>query len=1303
MIADFMSVQLLLDELHRLCAAPGDLLPEPRVTFRDYVAAEQRLRGRRAYRRARDYWWRRIDDLPPAPKLPMRADPVRRGHAEFRRWQTRLEPGRWRRLQELTASQGLTASGAVLAAYAETIGRWAAQDAFTLAVTVLNRLPVHEDVDRLVGDFSSVDLLEVRPRAADTFGDSARALQQQLWADMDHRACSGVEVLRELGSRRGRAEALMPIVFTSAIALDNREPEFWQDATLVHGLTQTPQVWIDCQALIANGALNVNWDVRAGIFPDGLVDDMFAAFEQLLHGLADDAGHWDRPALLPLPADQAERRRAANATGAPDLPAHRLLHEPLVRQALRTPDRPAVAGSWGTLTYDAVLRRAIGLALEIEETGAPVAVICDRGPDQLIGVLGVLLAGAPYLPVDTNQPAERRDRMLADAGVRIVLTQAHLREGLPWPGGVRLIAIDEPAGRDAAVDPASYCREALARPNPELAYVIYTSGSTGSPKGVQISHRSALNTVEDMNRRFQVGTGDRILGLANLGFDLSVYDMFGPLAAGGCLVVPDHDQRGMPSHWADLIAQHRVTLWNSVPAHLQMMTDFLPTAPDADVSSLRLALLSGDWIPVNLPSRIRRFVPGLELISLGGATEGSIWSICYPIGEVGEGWRSIPYGKALANQRMYVLDRRWQDCPDGVPGEICIGGAGVAEGYLGDPERTAERFVEHPRTGERLYRTGDLGRYLPDGNIEFLGRDDNQVKIRGHRIELAEVEAALVADPQVANAAVVVDGDSTSDRRLVAFVEPATHADPGAREPAAGVADVAALAADQGRAGVDRAEYVAYLRRLDDIALLCMLQTFQRDGLFAGREDSHGLDEIIARTGAPHRHHRVVRRWVRALAGHGLLTDESDGRYRATRQVRQAEIDEGWREADELVGRLEPASAKVHDYFKTCTRSLPEVLRSDGADAVQLLFPEGRVDIGESLYNVTLFNRWANTILAAEVAAIAGTTAKPLRVLEVGAGVGGTSMEVIPALAEFDVEYTFTDLSQFFLNKARETFGHYPWVGYATLNINEDFRAQGFAPNSYDVIVLGDVFHATTNVRHTLTALRELLAPGGWLLFAEMTRDHYQIMTSMELMLVDDRAEDFTDLRRGRDQTFVPHRDWVELLGDDLVLALPEEGDVFTDVGLFVYASQVKTDRVPLRPQQITEAATRRLPAVMVPGVVQILDRLPTTANGKIDRDRLLRLIPRSTSMAEPAADEPADDLERRLAELWTRVLNRPAVGRSAGFYELGGDSLLASQLAGRMIEQVPEAAPLSFNVLLRVLLEGPSVMELATQLRDGP
>jgi pyochelin synthetase len=868
-------------------------------------------------------------------------------------------------------------------------------------------------------------------------------------------------------------------------------------------------VWIDCQALVANGSLMVNWDVREGVFPDGLIDDMFAAFEQLLHSLADGGDSWDWQGLPPLPAAQAERRRAANATAAAGLPAQRLLHEPVVQQALRMLERPAVAGSWGSLTYDTVLRRAAGLAAELTDRGAgpstPIAVIADRGPGQLVGVLGVLLAGAPYLPIDTNQPAVRRDRMLADAGVTTVVTQEHLRDGMSWSDVLGVVAIDESVGAGTDVDLASFCRAALARHTSDIAYVIYTSGSTGSPKGVQISHRGALNTIEDVNRRFGVGADDKILGLTNLGFDLSVYDMFGPLAVGGCLVVPDHDQRCLPGHWAALIAQHRVTLWNSVPAHLQMMADFLSTSPAADISSLRLALLSGDWIPVNLPERIRRFVPDLELISLGGATEGSIWSIFYPIGAVDEQWRSIPYGKPLANQHMYVLDQRWQECPDGVTGEIYIGGAGVAEGYLCDPVRTAERFVAHPRTAERLYRTGDLGRYLPDGNIEFLagrttrsrsGASDRARRDRGgtgRRIagrQCGRDHRRRLADRSTAGGL----------RRARRSGRPGRHR--GRRGSGQG--------GHHGRRAEHRGRRSHGVRRLPPPAGRHRVAVHAADvparrpvpapagHPLAGTDPGTDQGTGTASSGGAALGRGAGRPRPADRGGHRPL---SRGSPRRTGR-RRGGLARGGRPGRPPGSGLGEGPRLLQGVHRQSAGGPPQRGRRRGAVAV----PRGTRGHRRVAVQRDALQPLGNSILAEAVATIARTTAKPFRVLEVGAGVGGTSMDVIPALAEFDVEYVFTDLSQFFLNRAKETFGKFPWVRYATLDIDTDFRVQGFSPNSFDAVIMGDVFHATKHVGRTLEVLRELLAPGGWLLFAEMTRDHYQIMTSMELMLTDGRA-----------------------------------------------------------------------------------------------------------------------------------------------------------------------------------------------------
>jgi amino acid adenylation domain-containing protein len=306
----------------------------------------------------------------------------------------------------------------------------------------------------------------------------------------------------------------------------------------------------------------------------------------------------------------------------------------------------------------------------------------------------------------------------------------------------------------------------------DLAYVIFTSGSTGVPKGVMIEHAAAVNTIVDINERIQLRPQDRVWGLSSLSFDLSVYDLFGTLAAGATLVLPGPDAGRDPGQWLEWMEQTGVSVWNSVPALLEMLVEYAEGRQRGLPASLRVALLSGDWIPVSLPGRVRALRPEVALLSLGGATEAAIWSIYYPIQTVDRHWSSIPYGRPLSNQSFEVLNEAWEPCPDWVPGQLYIGGAGLARGYWRDGERTGEQFVAHPHSGRRLYRTGDLGRYLPDGNIEFLGREDLQVKVQGHRIELGEIEAALKRHPDVRDAVVIATGLPPGPRRLVAYVVP---------------------------------------------------------------------------------------------------------------------------------------------------------------------------------------------------------------------------------------------------------------------------------------------------------------------------------------------------------------------------------------------------------------------------------------------------------------------------------------------------------------------------------------------------
>ncbi|WP_020519531.1 non-ribosomal peptide synthetase [Catelliglobosispora koreensis] len=1274
LIADFISIQIILDELHRLYHQPDTTLPSLDITFRDYLLAERSYVAGGRHDTDRDYWLSRVDSLPPAPELPVTSQ-AGQSAGRFKRWALTLPRDTWSQLRERAGRHDVSPSTAVLAAYVDAISRWSRHPAFTVNVTLLNRLPLHEQVPLLVGDFTSVELLAVDCTPV-TFAERARAAQAQLWQDMDHRTFTGIEVMREIARRKGGDAALFPVVFTSAIGLAGGvEASDIPLGELGYGISQTPQVFIDCQNMERDGMLATNWDVREGVFPDDVIDDMFTAYQDLLLRLATDDTAWTGPLESALPAAQQARRAQANDTAAPFTRGR--LHDAFFAQAALTPDRIAVIAGAEEVTYGQLAAHAAGVASWLTANGCGkgdlVAITLERGWHQVSAALGTLLASGAYMPIDTSSPAARQEQIMSSSGARLRLTATTM----------------------AAIVPGSPPRDVTGTGPEDLAYVIHTSGSTGTPKGVMIAHEAALNTIADINQRFSVTDNDRVLALSALGFDLSVYDIFGPLSVGGCLVIPDHERRADPSHWAQLVAQHHITVWNSVPAQLQMLSGYLSVPGAPALPGLRLAMLSGDWIPVALPDQIRAQVPGLSIVSLGGATEASIWSISYPIGTVDPTWASIPYGKPLANQTFHVLDAALRPCPEWVVGELYIGGAGVAMGYLNDPQRTQERFITHPTTRERLYRTGDLGRYLADGNIEFLGREDFQVKIRGYRIELAEIETALAAHTGVANAAVLVEGDQPLERRLVAFAEPAriTPKVTGLDELPA----VASAAGDASIEGVDRERYRTFTDRLDRVALPAMIHALQAGGLFPEPGTSHTLDDILTGAAVSPKHHRLVRRWLRALTHEGLLSHH-DGRYSLVAAVQP--LDQAWAGVDEVAL---PTDQALLDYFRASISSLPALLRGD-SDPLRLLFPDGKLDVSQTLYEDALFNRWANEAAGAVVRHLTGQFRGPVRILEVGAGGGGTTQSVLSALSDVDYTYLSTDLSPYFLNQSQARFTDNTAVHYAVCDLNADLRAQGLAPNSFDLIIAGDVLHATADVDAVLGRLRDVLAPGGWIVALEMTRDHYQIMTSLELLVSLDAATgDFADDRQGTDSVFLDRIAWEKVFaraGAHAQVCLPDAGTYIGELGMCVLAASFKADRAPLNPAALTAHLRDRLPEHMVPPVIHVLDTLPITSNAKIDRKALLAAIPRQRTVTG-VRTEAMSDLEQRLEAMWSEALKVP-VGRDGNLFQLGGDSLVAAQLAGRIMEELPEAQGGFFDEILRNLLERPTVAGLAEWLASA-
>ena len=759
--ADAMSYRTLLRDLVALY--DGADLPPLDVSYRDYL--HHRAQHPDSARAADKRWWTdRLGDLPGGPVLPSRpAGQSRSDVAQVTRMNHWLSPDARDGLLTAARAHGVTPAAVVAAVYAASVGAWSSSPTFLLNVPLFQRMPTHADIDAVSGDFSSSILVDVDLRILTEPGrgsilDLARDLSRRMHEAASHSAYGALDVLRDLGRRRGET-VLAPVVFTSALGLGElfADEVYQRLGQPAHIISQGPQVLLDAQVTEVAGGLLTNWDVRTDQFPDDVVEGMFAHFTATLDRLADaDApAGWLAEALPQLPAEQRAVRRTVNRTDEPA--SGRVLHEGFFTVAAEDPDRVALIWRDGTLTYGELARQALAVAAAIRYAGiAPgdaVGIQIGKGYRQVIATLGVYAAGAVWVPVSVDQPPARRAVILGTGDCTLLLA-----DGVPDPDIVSVPILE--LSDALAAEPLSGPHLPDAE---ETAYVLFTSGSTGVPKGVEVPHRAAMNTIDDVNARFGIGPDDRSLTVAALEFDISVYDLFGLYSAGGAVIAVGADDAKDPAAWRDLLVEHGASVLTCVPSALDMLLTIAESGGDAAAAglgdSLRAVLLGGDWVGADLPGRLHALAPGARFAGLGGATEIAIHgTVCEVDAATGtpEHWTSVPFGTPLNNVACRVVSELGTDCPDWVTGELWVGGDGVAHGYRNEPQRTAERFVDFE--GRRWYRTGDLARYWPDGTVEFLGRADNQVKVRGFRVELGEIEGALRTLAGVRHAVAVLVG-----------------------------------------------------------------------------------------------------------------------------------------------------------------------------------------------------------------------------------------------------------------------------------------------------------------------------------------------------------------------------------------------------------------------------------------------------------------------------------------------------------------------------------------------------------------
>jgi amino acid adenylation domain-containing protein len=775
-ISDGWSMGVLLRELAILYEAFSEKKQSPLcelpVQYADYAAWQREWLQSNALEEQVSYWREHLRDAPATLELasdrPRPPIQTFKGARLFTEFPARFVDG----LRALSRREGVTLFMTLLAAFDVLLGRYSGQSDFIVGTPVAARN--RSELEGLVGFFANT--LPLRANLSDnpTFRElliRVREVALEAYAHQDLPLDRLIEKLRP--ERRLSHTPLFQTIF----ALENT-PQSLHFSGLNMKWLEVDYGTSRCDlSVFANdkGAeLSCWWEYNTDLFDGETVGQMMSGYRTLLESILD---HPDRKISHLEIWTEGARRRLLQQSGPERTSAvsEMCMHHLFEAQAERTPDSIAVLSGAQSLTYRELNARANQLAHHLQKLGVgpetPVGVCLERSAELIVALLGVLKAGGAYVPVDPDYPAERLAFMLKNSSVPVLLTQKHLLETLPSLS-IQIVSVDDQAQLEEE-HAGALTRNPSSTVTPEnLAYVIYTSGSTGRPKGIQVRHESVIHLFAATRNQLGFRASDIWTVVHSSAFDFSVWEIWGSLLQGGTLVVVPLEVVQSPADFYDLLCAERVTILNQTPSALRELLRARAQARTADRDwSVRVIVCGGDALDQELAAQLSELC--IPVWNFYGPTEGTVWTTCDLIAQTDASATLNSIGHPIADLQVYLLNQQLELVPNGVAAELFIGGAGLARGYFNRPELTAEKFIPNPfsdQPGARLYRTGDLVRRRRDGKLEFAGRIDTQVKLRGFRVELGEIETALSQHSYIAQAVVIVRADRPGDKTLVAYL-----------------------------------------------------------------------------------------------------------------------------------------------------------------------------------------------------------------------------------------------------------------------------------------------------------------------------------------------------------------------------------------------------------------------------------------------------------------------------------------------------------------------------------------------------
>lgn len=1255
LVADVMSMSILLKELGEIYLGK-ELDNLINYTFKDYINNLEV--DSEIYKKDQEFWKEKIDSFEiERPNLPLKKAPEQIKETRFTRRKLVIEKDRWSKIKELAASYKSTPSMVLLTAYALILERWTNQDKFFINLPLFNRDLSNENMKDMVADFTNILLVEHERKNDTSFLETLNRISKTFIDNVSHSSYSGVQVQRDISKSQGTSLNVAPVVFACNIDYP-LETEISRKVLgkITYMVSQTPGVWLDFQSYIKDGDLVLCWDSVDELFPEKMLDDMLNSLEKQLLRLTEKE-NWESKFDVLSENQKLAREKELQSILPLNFPDERL-YDGFIKNVKENPEKIAIIDSETKeeISYMDLYEKSLKIAGYLKENGIKkgeyVGITLPRSSKQIYAIFGILFAGAAYIAIGINQPSERRSKIYEQIGIKFVISDNKTIENCKLDiGEVSLIdldkAIDKSLGLDNPIEVSPF----------DSAYIIMTSGTTGVPKGVEIMHTSAINTINDLNEKYSINSNDTLLMVSAIDFDLSVYDIFGILGVGGTLITTNEDNYRNPDEWIRIIEKYKVSVWDSVP----ILFDMLVTMAEGEKKNLplRIVMLSGDWIAKDLPGRFYKISEKENsiVVAMGGATEASIWSNYLNVPrEIPKDWISIPYGRPLKNQVYRVLDELGRICPNYVKGELLIGGVGVAKCYHGDEDLTNRKYFEED--GLRWYRTGDNGRFWNDGTIEFLGRKDTQVKIKGHRIELGEIEDAISKFDGVKK--VVVDFiEKVNSKNLVAFVKIDKDSDNFNTNKCLEKIDTSFIEEVEEICYEDIGAQNKKINNLVAKTIINVFKSFELDLV----NNSYSIVDIYNKIKDSKRNRFIIENWINKLLSLKYLEFKNE-KY-------------SFRE-DEIFINEDNCNNEIGNYLMNLELELIKILSGE-KDPIEAFYSDPNKSYMSKFTEELLgYKESINSIINSIKAYARLNNKKNIKILEYGTRNSELTTTIFKELKEFVSDYIYVDSSIYFRNNLSDLENDSKFK-YVCINDN---LGTSLDEDNFDIVIALNSIHRSNDKKTLIEEMLRLLKVNGLIIGNEIKDNNLLPIITADIIneqpFNEANLDDFDN-------------------NDCEVLYINSEKRTECSNFITFIIANLKENKSTF--EKLRSYLSHEIPSYMIPANFYKVDDIPLNKNGKVDRKKLKNKLKNKNKKEKLEINynvKPKNELELTILKIWKDIFNNENIGVDNNYFSIGGDSLIATSIIGEIRNK------LGIKLSIIDIFENPTVNKLAIFINNN-